>query len=200
MTYLAKPQRFNLASFEHYVSTLKWDKGWKPRFPTLHNTAQPTLKEYLAYSPITLADWGANLNHFYQTKQWHSGVHLVAAPDCIWYLCDLEHDGVSVSCWNHLTIGIEMIGDYSTETFTSGPGAKVRDTAVGALAVLSNALGWHPDPLVEGVKGLHFHKMCARDGHPCPGKNVDRADIVKRVVAEMAALKAPVTPSSVPVA
>jgi hypothetical protein len=27
------------------------------------------------------------------------------APNLIWNLCDLTEEGVSVSCWNHLTLG-----------------------------------------------------------------------------------------------
>ena len=204
MTYLASPRHYAPINFVRFVNGLNWTKGWVPKFPTLHNTAAPSLKQYLAYGATAKERWGSNLNHYYQGKGWHSGVHLVCCPDYIWNLCDLEQDGISVSCWNHLTIGIEMIGDFATEDFTTGPGAKVRDNAVAALAALCNKFGWHPDPLVIGSKGLHFHHMCAADHHDCPGKHVDRADIVKRVLAEMARQKTPPllkpAPSSISVA
>ena len=119
---------------------------------------------------------------------WHSGVHLFVAPNLIWNLCDLTQEGVSVSCWNHLTLGIEMIGDYATEEFEAGPGAQVRDNAVAAMAVLHRKLGLRPDGYRKGVSGLHFHKECSRDHHDCPGRNVVKADVVARVLAKMQAL------------
>ena len=188
MSYLATPKHYAPADFLRLVEGLTWKKGWHPKFITLHNTGVPSLKTYLGYGATAKERWGANLDSYYKGLGWHSGVHLVACPDYIWNLCDLELDGISVSCWNHLTIGIEMIGDYATEDFAHSEGAKVRDNAVFAMAALHNKLGWQPDPLVEGVKGLHFHKMCVHDHHPCPGKNVDRSDVVARVKAEMAAL------------
>jgi hypothetical protein len=126
---------------------------------------------------------------------WHSGVHLFVAPNLIWNLCDLTEPGVSVSCWNHLTLGIEMIGDYSAERFDAGPGAEVRDNAIAAMAVLHRKLGLRPDQYQKGVRGLHFHKECSQDHHDCPGRNVVKADVVARVLAKMQALSSAAAPS-----
>lgn len=185
MTYIAAPRYYTAGAFASLVDKLQWNKGWKPLFPTLHNTGIPTLKTYLGWGQSQRDRWGANLDHFYQGKGWHSGPHVVVCPDGILYLCDLEQDGVSVSCWNHLTIGIEMTLDGSTEDFSTADGAKVRDNAVAVIAALSKKLGWKPDPLVLGKSGLHFHAMCTKDHHPCPGKNVSRADMVARVKAAL---------------
>jgi hypothetical protein len=110
------------------------------------------------------------------------------APNLIWNLCDLTQEGVSVSCWNHLTLGIEMIGDSATERFDAGPGAQVRDNAVAAMAILHRKLGLRPDRYRMGMSGLHFHKEFSRDRHDCPGRNVVKADVVARVLAKMDAL------------
>jgi hypothetical protein len=71
-----------------------------------------------------------------------------------------------------------MVGDYAPghDDFNSGLGAKVRDNAVATLAILHSALQISPDT-------LHFHRDCARDAHVCPGTQVDKSDIIRRVKA-----------------
>ena len=190
MTYIANPRHYTRDEFRALVDGLSWDKGWRPKFPTLHNTAVPSLAQWLAYGATSKERWGANLNHYYQGMGWHSAVHLVCCPDYIWNLCDLEADGVNVSCWNRITIGIEMVGNFEVggDDPTTGEGAKVIANAVSALAILSRKLGWNIGTLVRGIGGLHFHRECLRDGHPCPGSRVNKADILARVLAEMAAV------------
>ena len=187
MTFLATPLGFAPAEFKAYVAGLKW-QSWKPRFITLHNTAEPNLAQWAHGNigkPYELQRV-KNLNHYYEvTEHWHSGPHLFISPSLIWVACDLLADGVSVSCWNHQTIGVEMVGDYASESFTTGDGAKVRDNTVAALAILHKALGLTPAPYVTGVKGLHPHRDCIADHHDCPGKNVDLADMRARVAATL---------------
>lgn len=204
MSYLANPRHYARDEFRMFVDGLAWNKGWRPKFPTLHNTGVPSLSQWLSYGATTKERWGAGLNRYYQGLGWHSGPHLVCCPDYIWVLCDLEADGVSVSCWNRITFGIEMVGNFEVggDDPTAGEGAKVIENAVWALAVLSHKLGWNIGTLVRGVGGLHFHRDCLRDGHPCPGSRVSRSDILARVLAAMATLgvgsvaaPAPVSPA-----
>ena len=63
--------------------------AWRPRFPTLHNTGVPSLKQWLAYGPTPQERWGASLNRYYEGLGWHAGPHLVVCPDYVWVLCDL---------------------------------------------------------------------------------------------------------------
>jgi hypothetical protein len=137
----------------------------------------------------------ARCNYERDILHWHSGVHLFVAPNLIWNLCELTEPGVSVSCWNHLTLGIEMIGDYASESFDAGPGAEVRDNAIAAMAILHRKLGLRPDQYQKGVRGLHFHKECSQDHHDCPGRNVVKADVVARVLTKMQALFSAAAPS-----
>ena len=188
MSFLATPLGFTPEEFKTYVAELKWAKGWKPHFATVHNTAEPNLKQWAHGN--TGKDYELqrikNLNHYYKGMGWHSGPANFISPNFIWQACDPEQDGVSVSCWNRITYAIEMVGDYSEEDFSTGDGAKVRDNAVAALAILHKTLGLKPDGFKLGVSGIHFHKECVKDHHLCPGKNVDKPDFVKRVIAEMA--------------
>ena len=197
MTFLAQPRQFTLPEFQAYVQSLKWNKGWRPSFITGHNTAIPRLTQYLAYTPEVRRKWPGYLNDGYKLKGWHSGPHIVICPQVdgggIWLLCDPEQDGVSVSCWNHLTFGIENVGDFETEDPTTGHGAEVRDQFVGVVAALSNKLGLRPRPHVVGRSGVHWHHECARDHHPCPGKNWDGDDVIARIETAMG-LKVPAPP------
>ena len=80
-----------------------------------------------------------------------------------------------------------MVGDYNSEDFDSGDGSLVRDNAVFALAHLYRALKLRPS-------GLVFHKECRRDNHDCPGRNVQKADVIQRVVDVMRTLDGGIEP------
>jgi hypothetical protein len=191
MTFLSQPLGFTQAEFKTYVAGLKW-RQWKPQFVTLHNSAKPNLKDWAhsGLGKVAGLQRVKNLNHYYQSEEgWHSGPHLFIAPDLIWVACELTADGVHASCYNKVSIGVEMVGDYATEAFDSGDGAKVRDNTVAALAILHQALGIGPDT-------LHFHKECLHDHHDCPGAHVSKPDMIARIKAAKAAPKPmPSTPA-----
>ncbi len=190
MSFLAKPVGLTSAQFPAYAAKLKW-AAWKPKFVVLHNSGEPNLAQW-THGSMGLKDGArrlGNLNHYYQSLGWHSGPHLFIAPDLIWVACDLTRDGVHASCFNKFSLGVEMVGDYGRESFVAGDGAKVRDNTVAALATLHKALGIRPDGYALGKSGLHFHKECLRDRHDCPGKNVSKPDMVKRVLAAMETAK-----------
>lgn len=188
MTFLATAIFLKPDEIAPYINGLKWTT-WRPKFLTVHNTGVPTLKTWM--DPAHTARQRIEGQRHYERDilRWHSGPHVFMAPDGAWILCDPTQDGVSVSCWNHQTFAIEMIGDYEIESFSDGLGAKVRDNTVILAAALHNKLGWDPADYEIGVKGLHFHKECLRDKHRCPGKNVDKGDVIARIVAEMARQK-----------
>jgi len=187
MSFLPDPKGYTPAEFLRFVNDLEW-REWRPRFVTLHNTAIPSLATWLNPSHPAKQRIVAQKQYECDILHWHSRVHPFVAHDLIWNVFDLTRIGVSVSCWNHLTLGVEMIGDYATERFDTGPGAKVRDNTVAALAILHRKLNLRPDGFGLGVRGLHFHKECVRDHHDCPGRKVVKADVVARVLAEMETL------------
>jgi hypothetical protein len=180
MTFLADPLALTIEEFRAYVAKKKWAR-WKPEFIVLHNTAEPNLGQWTHFGlgKTAAMQRARNLNHYYATYEgWHSGPHLFIAPDLIVVACDLETDGVHASCYNRLSIGVEMVGDYRPggDPFNAGDGAKVRDNAVAALAILHHALKLDPAT-------LHFHRDCTRDAHVCPGMQVDKAAMIARVKA-----------------
>ena len=191
MTFLANPPGLSAAAFKTYVAACRWPV-WKPKFVVLHNTAEPNLKQWAYGNDGKDHEYHRilNLNRYYKSLGWHSGPHLFISPNLIWVACDLAADGVHASCYNAQSLGVEMVGDFSDEAFVSGDGAKVRDLTAQALAILHRALGIDPD-------SLRFHKECLHDHHDCPGKFVDKADMIARIRAAMASapVAAPKSPA-----
>jgi hypothetical protein len=184
-TFLNPPTHYTVDEFRAMLARLRLGE-WLPRFPTLHNTSVPSLKQWLGMGATPQERWGGNLNRYYQGLGWHAGPHLVVCPDYVWVLCDLTKSGVSVSCWNSETFGIEMVGNYEVggDDFASGDGAKVRDNAAAVLAALGQKFAWGDlSDFVIGARGLHFHHECARDHHACPGSKVSKPDMLARVQA-----------------
>jgi hypothetical protein len=56
-----------------------------------------------------------------------------------------------------------------------GLSEQVRDNTVSALATLHGLLGLDPST-------LRLHKEDLRTTHDCPGRNVDKADIIQRIL------------------
>lgn len=189
-TFLEHPTHYTLGEFRTMLSGVPLG-GWRPKFPTLHNTGIPSLKQWLAYGATPQARWGASLNAYYKGLGWHAGPHLVVCPDYVWALCELNQPGVSVSCWNPETFGIEMVGNYEMggDDFSTGEGAKVRDNAAAVLAILNERFNWGDfGDYAIGVRGLHFHRECVQDHHSCPGSMVSKPNILARIhTAELVA-------------
>jgi hypothetical protein len=184
-TFLQPPTHYERDEFRAYIQTLTWG-AWIPRMPYLHNTGVPSLRQWLAMGATPRERWGGNLDRYYRGMGWHAGPHLVACPDYIWVLCDPTMPGVAQSCSNSLAFAIEMVGDYEVggDDFASGEGAKVRDNAAFAVAVMADLFGWRDlADYAFNERGLHFHHDCAADHHACPGSKVTKPDMLARVAS-----------------
>jgi N-acetylmuramoyl-L-alanine amidase-like protein len=168
-------QGFSTDAFQHYVDTIAFDT-WRPQFVVLHNTAIPNLTDWHAVPGDARM---RGLEHYYRDLQhWSAGPHLFVADDLIWVFTPLTVSGVHSPSWNSISYGLEMVGDYEVEPFS----AAVRGNAVNALTTLHAALGMDPG-------SLRLHKEDPRTTHNCPGKNVDKADMIQAVSAALAALE-----------
>ena len=184
-TFLTPPQHYTRAEFRAYIDGLTFGE-WKPSMPYLHNTGVPSLRQWLAMGATPQERWGANLDRYYQGLGWHAGPHAVACPDYIWVLCDQTKSGVAESCSNSLAWALEMVGDYEIggDDFATGAGAKVRDNAAYAIAVIAEKVGWGDlGEFAFNARGLHFHHDCAADHHACPGSKVTKPDMLARIAA-----------------
>lgn len=186
---------FTHDQFKAYVQGLKipdWAK-----FITVHNTSSPDIKLYTGdwmkrdpkkWSPEI---WLRNLTSYYKGLGWNGCPHLFIPPaeDQIMVLNALTVPGTHTPSWNKFAIGVETVGEFEREAF----GDPTRANLVTALAVLHEKLGLRPDGFLLGGntpatagRGLHFHKEDKATTHrTCPGRNMVKADLVNRILAEM---------------
>jgi hypothetical protein len=163
---------FSVAEFEQYCETLQWT-AWRPSFAVLHNTGVPSLAQRPKGFTQQHMD---NFASYYRDKMgWSAGPHLFIDDTQIWVFSPLTAPGVHSPSWNSKSLGVEMLGDFAIELFDQGRGAKVRDNAMAALAILHTCLGLDP-------KTLHLHWEDPRTTHACPGKNVKKLDVIQRVL------------------
>jgi hypothetical protein len=163
---------FSPAEFEAYCHSLHWT-AWRPSFIVLHNTAAPSLAQRpKGFSSQNMKD----LEAFYRGKGWKAGPHLFIDDSRIWVFTALTTAGTHSPSWNMTALGVEMLGDYAAEAFTTGRGAKVRANAVSAVATLSGVLGIDPAT-------MRLHKEDPKTTHACPGAKVDKQAFIRDVAA-----------------
>ncbi len=171
-------QKFSPEEFDIYCHQLHWTT-WRPSFIVLHNTAIPTL----AQRPN-----GLSLQHikglevFYRDKQkWSAGPHLFIDDKKIWVFTPLTVSGIHSPSWNSIALGIEMLGDYLKESFTTGRGLKVRQNAIAAITTLCSVLGIDPHT-------LKLHREDPLTTHACPGSTVRKLEIIQSVQDSLIAI------------
>jgi len=164
---------FNADQFDSYCHSLQWT-AWRPLFIVLHNTATPSLEQRPnGFNQQHML----NLVKFYRDEQgWSAGPHLFIDDKKIWVFTPLTMSGVHSPSWNKIALGIEMLGNYASESFSTGRGLAVRNNAVAAIATLSAILGLDPAT-------MKLHKEDPATTHACPGKNVKKAEVIAEVQA-----------------
>jgi hypothetical protein len=168
---------FTAESLPDYLETVEMN-AWHPLFVVLHNTFAPRLDQWHS---VPIADRMQNLQHYYRDElKWSAGPHLFVADDLIWVFTPLKVPGVHSPSWNGVSWGVEVVGDYDSESFGTG----VQRNTLAALAALHQWGGLNPDL-------LRLHKEDPKTTHKnCPGKNI----VKEQVVSELKALLAtPVT-------
>ena len=101
----------------------------------------------------------------------------------IWIFTPLEVPGVHSPSWNNVALGVEMLGDFSVESFKDGRGLAVRRNAVAAIATLSDCLSLQSS-------SLRLHKEDLKTTHQCPGKNVIKGEVIAEVKAALIEMRA----------
>lgn len=161
-------RQLSAEQFDAYVKTLKLNV-FRPQFVVLHNTGNPLLSEW---GEVSEHQRMLNLEHYYRDIMgWSAGPHLFVSDRSINLFTPLTVPGVHSPSWNHVSWGVEMVGDYNTEPF----GPKVEANVVAALATLHAAAGLDSS-------SLRLHKEDPVTTHKeCPGKNVNKATIIQQV-------------------
>lgn len=203
---------YTRATWAQHVNALDArDMRWV-KFLVMHNTSSPTIAQWLSYPEQQRI---MNLQSYYEhSLGWHSGPHGFIPPResaidkngiCIYGFTDLEVRGVHASCFNSMSLGFEMVGEFNSSQFDEPPGSYVRDNAIFVFASIYNKLGLKPAPYIYATSGLHFHVDCKRDNHDCPGKFArNRSLLIQQIATEMVrqqGLPAPLpTPPAAPTA
>ena len=162
--------------FTSYLGALNFS-SWKPDFIVLHSTGLPNLKEWHSVDGKVRLEGMAK---FYGSLGWRGGPHLLIADDSIWILNPLIERGIHSPSWNKVSIGVEMVGDYSKELLNP----KVRDNTVSAIASLCTTLKINPDL-------LKLHSEDPLSTRDCPGKNVNKSELILLIKKEIARKRSP---------
>lgn len=164
-------KKFSREEFKRYVAGLIWG-SWRPEFIVLHHTAVPSLTmRPQGISDAQIESW---VRWYRDNNKWSAGPHLFVDDHRIWVFTPLTTPGVHAKNWNARTLGMEMLGNFDIEPFNYGRGALVRDNAVAAIAILTEALGLNPN----SMKG---HRDYPGETKTCPGRNVNRAVFIEAV-------------------
>lgn len=168
-----------------YLSTLT-PPAWATSI-TLHHTGAPSL----AQRPHGFtAQHLANIRHFYEvTCGWSAGPHLFVDDDQFWGMCDFRKKGIHAGSFNASSIGIEVLGNYDTESPRSGRGLACWRSAALAVHLLAS---WLKLPRIDETTIL-FHRDDPRTTKLCPGKQVQKAWVL-----DLIQQAAPPAPEPVP--
>jgi len=171
---------FLTEEFNNYCQQLHWTT-WRPSFIVLHNTGTPSLSQRpngLSLQHIK------NLEVYYRDNQkWSAGPHLFIDDKQIWVFTPLTVSGIHSPSWNNSSLGIEMLGDYSKDSFTNGRGLKVRQNAVTAITAIHSVLG-------IDIHSLKLHREDPLTTHACPGSAVRKLEIIQEVQDALIAMHA----------
>lgn len=169
---------FSPAQFKDYCYDLVWTT-WRPSFVVLHNTGIPTLAQRPAGFT---AQHIKNLETYYRDQQkWQAGPHLFIDDKQIWVFTPLTTSGTHSPSWNKVALGVEMLGNYEAESFSTGRGLKVRKNTIAAISTICSVLGIEPQT-------LRLHREDPNTTHACPGKNVKKLEVIQEINEAMMAL------------
>lgn len=165
--------------FRAYVETVDFSQ-WKPIGIVIHNTAEPNLRRW---HEVPRERWMRNLESYYKGLGWNGGPHLFVddGDDGIGEFNVINKRGTHSPSFNAQWIGIEHVGDYAKEDDDAGPGLRVKNNGIAAMAILCAKLGI--DPLTH----IKLHKEDPRTDHDCPGKDMaeDKAGTIQAVIEYM---------------
>ena len=152
--------------------------SWRPSNFVVHNTASPTLYQWW-HSGTSPAQRMKNLQNYYQNEMgWSAGPHFFIDGKSWWCMTPPNVKGVHSPSWNGTMLGFEHVGDYATESATSGMGAEVQRMGHELSAVCCEFFGWDPER-------LKFHYEDPNTDHACPGRNMVKDTYIDQVQQAM---------------
>lgn len=177
---------FKVSELQSYLDSLVFT--WKPSLIVWHNTGLPTIDQWektaqddLKHGLIPGTTRIKNLESYFKGQGWSAGPHFFVWKDVIWAFTPANRKGVHSPSWNGISIGIEMIADFSKEDDDSGVGLLIKNNTIALTAILCEKLGINP------LNGIKLHKEDKRTTHDCPGHNiaVDKDRMIDSVLEYM---------------
>lgn len=155
---------------------------WRPKFVTVHHTASPTLQNWRDWQdrkvPVTDEQWLKNLASYYGKELgWSAAPHFFFTPKHYCVLSPPERRGIHAVSFNALSWGVEMVGNFDTETMPPD----LRRRYVEGIACLHIAGALKPTPYKYATEGLHFHRDDPKTSKTCAGKRLNRPIFAKEV-------------------
>lgn len=144
-----------------------WCKGI-----TLHHTADPSLK--IRPDGLTVQHI-KNIRDFYKNDlKWKTGPHLFIDDRKISGMTPLTLCGTHAKSFNRTHIGIEVLGDYDSESPKDGRGLQCWTNVSIALNSLFN---W----LEIDINNFNFHRNDPKTSKTCPGNLISREWIIELI-------------------
>lgn len=182
MTWRGRDPALELHSideFRSYLRSLNFQTGWRPSGIVQHNTASPTLYQW--WHSVPPEERLENLQHYYEVEQgWSAGPHAFVDGKSYWIMTDFNVSGVHSPSWNGTRLGIEMVGDYDTESDETGMGKQVMDMTIALFGECCMFFGWEPNGSI-----IKQHKEDPATDHDCPGRNVVKQEFLDDVAEYM---------------
>jgi len=169
----------SIGEFKAYMQGLDY-RNWRPSGIVQHNTSSPTLYQW--WHSVPPEERMANLISYYRDDMgWSAGPHVFVDGKSYWVLTDLNVSGVHSPSWNATMLGIEMVGDYETESDETGMGAQVMDMTIALFGECCSFFGWQVNNT-----NIKQHKEDPKSDHDdCPGRNVVKAEFLDDVTNYM---------------
>lgn len=174
---LFRPEQFAAFVKNSVAPEFRKRDQWKPQFIVLHHTGIPSIRQ--RPHGFTTANMSSLATYYGISKGWRSGPHLFVDQNGIWVFTALTKRGTHSPSWNNVAWGIEQLGNFTDEDYTTGPGQKIRDNALAAVAILSLARNLDPNT-------LHFHLDDPRTTHKwCPGSSCKKDEVISQIKVEI---------------
>ena len=160
MSYANVGKAWTPESFARHLRTvdLSWAKGI-----TLHHTAAPSLAQRPHGLTVQHIE---NIASFYKRLGWSRGPHLFIDDDQIFGMTPLSRSGIHAVSFNRTHIGVEVLGNYDSESPSEGRGQACWTTAALATRALLDRAGL-------SVSTVNGHRDDPKTSKTCPGKLVD---------------------------
>jgi Bacterial SH3 domain/N-acetylmuramoyl-L-alanine amidase len=163
----------DIDALRSYIHGLNYTR-WRPSNFVVHNTASPTLDQWW-HGGTSPKQRMVNLQNFYENQLgWSAGPHFFIDGRSWWCMTPTNVKGVHSPSWNGTMLGFEHVGDYETESATTGMGAKVQEMGHQLSAICCEHFGWDPER-------LKFHFEDPNTDHACPGSNMRKNAYIDQV-------------------